>query len=439
MKKEKLSKKALVTVIAIIAIIAVVVCIIIITINNSKILTAENVIKVLEQDGRTEYLQKDSIKIGASIDYTYDKYNQIVCYSCIYKGDITLKHGSLMLVNNDTKEYKNIVTDTYISALIFSQISSNNTNAQKETMKLIGNYFSENGVDNFNYGNKDNLDRYMELGKEIGKVIGIKECRTIIDKALHDNDSQLEKFTFFYNKESIFPCYVATETTDKEFVWSKYGITESVIKLLDRSAYNSMVYTYGEPYQYVTKFTIIDWNDGRKVIGKYKDKEKAKEKLDIEEANDTPSNNNENISENDTNTTNNIETNTTTNSSTQNTSKSTIKDGTYFKKLTSTEKEEGIVSLGDIKIVIKDKNIEFYDNSSQIALQGIYTIENNKIVGTYTTATYYSYDKLENVTETIEDRFEFEIKENNTLYDTMGYGQFLGKCLQRNATYEIVE
>lgn len=121
------------------------------------------------------------------------------------------------------------------------------------------------------------------------------------------------------------------------------------------------------------------------------------------------------------------------------TSKSTIKDGTYFKKLTSTEKEEGIVSLGDIKIVIKDKNIEFYDNSSQIALQGIYTIENNKIVGTYTTATYYSYDKLESVTETIEDRFEFEIKENNTLYDTMGYGQFLGKCLQRNATYEIVE
>lgn len=132
-------------------------------------------------------------------------------------------------------------------------------------------------------------------------------------------------------------------------------------------------------------------------------------------------------------------TNTTTNTNAQDSSKSIIKDGTYFKKLTSTEKEEGTVSLGDIKIVIKDKNIEFYDNSSQIALQGIYTIENNKIVGTYTTATYYSYDKLENVTETIEDRFEFEIRENNTLYDTMGYGQFLGKCLQRNATYEIVE
>lgn len=130
---------------------------------------------------------------------------------------------------------------------------------------------------------------------------------------------------------------------------------------------------------------------------------------------------------------------TTNNNNSTITSKSTIKNGTYFKKLTSTEKEDSSISLGDIKVIIKDKNIEFYDNSSQIALQGTYTIENNKIVGTYTTATYYSYDKLENVTETIEDRFEFEIKENNTLYDTMGYGQFLGKCLHRNATYEIVE
>lgn len=153
----------------------------------------------------------------------------------------------------------------------------------------------------------------------------------------------------------------------------------------------------------------------------------------------TTNNDNSNISKNDTNTTNNIENNATMNSSTQDTFKSSIKNGTYFKKLTATEKEEGIVSLGDIKIVIKNKNIEFYDNSSQIALQGTYTIENNKIVGTYITANYYSYDKLENVTETIEDRFEFEIKENNTLYDTIGYGQFLGKCLQRNATYEIVE
>lgn len=94
---------------------------------------------------------------------------------------------------------------------------------------------------------------------------------------------------------------------------------------------------------------------------------------------------------------------------------------------------------GDIRLEIKENVITLFDNTLQLWVEGTYTIENNKIIGTYTKAKYYSYEKLEMVTETIEDRFEFEIKENHTLYDTMGYGQFLGKCLQRNATYEIVE
>lgn len=118
---------------------------------------------------------------------------------------------------------------------------------------------------------------------------------------------------------------------------------------------------------------------------------------------------------------------------------STIKNGTYNKVLTSTEKDNGNISLGDINFEIKDNTIMFSDNNSQIVLEGTYTIENNKMVGTYTKATYYSYEQLDFVTETVEDPFEFEIKEDHTLYDTMGYGQFLGKCLQRNATYELVE
>lgn len=116
-----------------------------------------------------------------------------------------------------------------------------------------------------------------------------------------------------------------------------------------------------------------------------------------------------------------------------------IKDGTYNKVLTSTEKDNGNISLGDINFEIKGNTIMFSDNSSQIVLKGTYTIEDNKLVGTYTKATYYSYEQLDFVTETVEDPFEFEIREDNTLYDTMGYGQFLGKCLYRNATYELVE
>lgn len=116
-----------------------------------------------------------------------------------------------------------------------------------------------------------------------------------------------------------------------------------------------------------------------------------------------------------------------------------IKNGTYNKVLTSAEKDNGNISLGDINFEIRGDSIMFSDNNSQIVLEGLYTIENNKIVGTYTKATYYSYEQLDFVTETIEDPFEFEIREDNTLYDTMGYGQFLGKCLQRNATYELVK
>lgn len=140
--------------------------------------------------------------------------------------------------------------------------------------------------------------------------------------------------------------------------------------------------------------------------------------------------------DNNTNQSENITNNNITDSSNN---QKVIKNGTYNKVLTSTEKDNGNISLGDINFEIKDNTIMFSDNNSQIVLEGTYTIEDNKMVGTYTKATYYSYEQLDFVTETVEDPFEFEIKEDNTLYDTMGYGQFIGKCLQRNATYELVE
>ena len=160
----------------------------------------------------------------------------------------------------------------------------------------------------------------------------------------------------------------------------------------------------------------------------------AKNEVNWNQPKDSISNedNNTNQSENITNGNYN---NTTNNSNNQ----KEIKDGTYNKVLTSTEKDNGNISLGDINFEIKGNTIMFSDNSSQIVLEGTYTIEDNKLVGTYTKATYYSYEQLDFVTETVEDPFEFEIREDNTLYDTMGYGQFLGKCLYRNATYELVE
>lgn len=433
-EKKKLLKKTILIPIILVIILIIGILVVVKLANTS--LTNKDVLQVLEQDGRTEYLQKDTIKIGATIDCSYNQYNKIACYSCLYMGDITLTNGGLILFNKDTKEYKNIVTDIYMSSLISYLISENNVSNQREMLKLINNYFNENGIDNFSYGNKDKFDSYVELGKSIGKAIGIKQCREVIDKGIHDINNELDNFTFFYKKEEIFPHYIGSETTDKKFMW--HGISESIINLLDKSAYNAMVSLHGQPYKYVTKYTILDWNNEQKVIGKYDSKEEAKEKFDLEDATDEP--NEVNIPENTTKENNSIQTNTTNRNEENNTNiESNIKNGTYDKILTSKEKEDMLIELGDISIKIEGNKIVLTDIDMQCTLTGTYKIEEGKLIGKYTTAEYYSHEEMKDVTQTVEDRFEFEIKENNKLYDTMGYGQFLGKCLYRNATYELAQ
>ena len=107
-EKKKISKKTLIMLVAAIAIIGVI-CIVLLIINNSNLITAKEVIKALEQDGRTDYLQEDSIKIGSYIDYNYDKYTQMVCYSCVYSNDgASMNYGGLILVDKANKEYKNM-------------------------------------------------------------------------------------------------------------------------------------------------------------------------------------------------------------------------------------------------------------------------------------------------------------------------------------------
>lgn len=146
-----------------------------------------------------------------------------------------------------------------------------------------------------------------------------------------------------------------------------------------------------------------------------------------------------NSSQSSNTTTNSTNISASNNTTTADTTSNTIENGTYNKILTSEEKEDGLLELGDINIKIEGNNITLTDVGMQCKLTGTYTIEDGKLVGEYTTAEYYSHDEMKDITQTIEDRFEFEIQEDNKLYDTMGYGQFLGKCLYRNATYELVE
>ncbi len=185
--------------------------------------------------------------------------------------------------------------------------------------------------------------------------------------------------------------------------------------------YMEMVSLHGQPYKYVTKYTILDWNNEQKVIGKYDSKEEAKEKFDLEDATDEPNEvnipenttkennsidwNNEqkvigkydskeeakekfdledatdepnevNIPENTTKENNSIQTNTTNRNEENNTNiESNIKNGTYDKILTSKEKEDMLIELGDISIKIEGNKIVLTDIDMQCTLTGTYKIE----------------------------------------------------------------
>lgn len=220
-------------------------------------------------------------------------------------------------------------------------------------------------------------------------------------------------------KDSYNIDFTITNNAKYNTTFNQYFVNEGTITTVSNDFFLAIV----------NRINDADYDD-YSLVEDYKEYETAKFGLNL--------NDNENIDKsNSSSTTNSLPVSSTQDNN--NTSNSMIKNGTYNKVLTSEEKEVGVISLGDINFVIENNNIMFSDNSSQLILEGTYTIENNKMVGTYTKATYYSYEQLDFVTQTIEDPFEFEIRESNTLYDTMGYGQFLGKCLERNATYELVE
>lgn len=114
-----------------------------------------------------------------------------------------------------------------------------------------------------------------------------------------------------------------------------------------------------------------------------------------------------------------------------------INQGTYNKILNDEDKEM-FIEYGNIYLVVENNAITIFDLTLDFWIEGNYRIEDNKIIGNYSRAKYYSYEKLELVEEQINDKFEFVILEDGKLQDTVGYGLFLDKCLQQNAVYEFV-
>ena len=110
-----------------------------------------------------------------------------------------------------------------------------------------------------------------------------------------------------------------------------------------------------------------------------------------------------------------------------------IENGKYNMDLTSSD-----ISLaeGDVYLEIEDNNIKIYNNFAQIEQEGTFEVKDNKIVGTYTKATYLDHQKGGMATEkSINDKLEFEILEDGSLQDNLGFGKSVSNNLFKGRTY----
>ena len=255
-KFKGLSKKGKVGLITIITIIVlIIVGLIIFSLNNNSnndnntqqsisenTITIEELKNYLKQLEMGNYIQDDSVKLGPIIDFNYNNYNnynKLVSYSCIYhNNNVTMNEGGLILVNEENKEYKNIAQPIETSAIIYDLNTKNQSDQLKEIMSLLSAYFIENGIDNFGSvraSSSDTLDKYAELGKDIGTIVGIKEGRTIVENKYMSNIKYKNEDTgdssLLYERMNIFPMYLGATTTEMEYAWDSIGLPEDALQV----------------------------------------------------------------------------------------------------------------------------------------------------------------------------------------------------------------
>ena len=312
-KFKGLSKKGKVGLITIITIIVlIIVGLIIFSLNNNSnndnntqqsisenTITMEELKNYLKQLEMGNYIQDDSVKLGPIIDFNYNNYNKLVSYSCIYhNNNVTMNEGGLILVNEENKEYKNIAQPIETSAIIYDLNTKNQSDQLKEIMSLLSAYFIENGIDNFGSvraSSSDTLDKYAELGKDIGTIVGIKEGRTIVENKYMSNikykNEDMGDSSLLYERMNIFPMYLGATTTEMEYAWDSIGLPEDALGLLTSEEKTTMAMVNGPAYRNVKKYTIAEFNtatNNPKIVGKYSSKEDAKSALKLEEATDEP-------------------------------------------------------------------------------------------------------------------------------------------------------
>ena len=114
---------------------------------------------------------------------------------------------------------------------------------------------------------------------------------------------------------------------------------------------------------------------------------------------------------------------------------SIIKNGIY--NMTLTDEDISFVE-GDIYLEIIDNKITMYNNFAQIVQEGTFEINNNKLIGTYTKIKYLDHQNGGKETEkTINDKLDFNILEDGTLKDNLGFGKSIGNNLFEGRTYKL--
>lgn len=114
--------------------------------------------------------------------------------------------------------------------------------------------------------------------------------------------------------------------------------------------------------------------------------------------------------------------------------KSPIKYGQYNKELTEDDIAFG---EGDIYIEIYENNITLVDNFAPIIQKGTFEIKDNKLIGTYTSAEYLNQSTGNMDTKSINEKFEFEILEDGSLKDNIGFGESFGNNWFKGAKYNL--
>ena len=86
---------------------------------------------------------------------------------------------------------------------------------------------------------------------------------------------------------------------------------------------------------------------------------------------------------------------------------------------------------------IYDSEITLVDEFAQITQKGTFEIKDNKLVGTYNEVEYFDQSTSDITKKDINDKLEFEILEDGTLKDNVGFGRTFDKTLYQGETYKL--